>query len=179
MSSSRFLPLLLGLAVALAGCATDAPSNRPRAIAFQVDERGCLAGTGFDATDLTVACNDIQRGLGSVPDLLAARRPLTIVADPVVNDSRFPVATAAFDTAIRGQLANWSPPQWHFTGATDPAAGADYFLVGRLQHLRPLHPIEHVVLLYSFQLVDARTSEIVWESTAEVRNRAFHEPADH
>lgn len=179
MPRSLLQLLLLCLIAALAGCATDGTSPRPRAIVFQTDDLGCLAGTGFDASDLTVACSNIQRGLGSVPAIAMARRPLTIVAEPVVNDSRFTVAAPALAAAIRGQLAAWSPPQWRFPAAADPAGGADYFLVGRLQHLRPLQPVDHVILLYSVQLVDARTSEIMWEGTAELRNRAFHEATDH
>jgi hypothetical protein len=171
--------LLFSLAALLAGCATDGITSRPHVSVLPVDANGLLAGTGFDATDVSMACDCLQRGLGTVPEIAGARRAVQIEIEPVANNTRYAVNGAAFNSAVRQQLAAWSPPQWHFVAGDSPSATVDYVLAGRLQHLRPLRPADGVTLLYSFQLIDARTSELVWESTAELKNQSFHETAQH
>jgi hypothetical protein len=56
--------------------------------------------------------------------------------------------------------------------------GADYFLTGTLQGLstRTKEGTSDYVL-YSFQLVDVRTSAIVWEDSAEVKKQGLEDAA--
>lgn len=164
-----------GLAL-LSGCATDGGSGRRLVVTLPVDGAGLITGTGFEAAGVKVACSAMQRGLDSVPVLARARQAVKIVVEPVVNDTRYALNTAVFNRAVREQLAAWAPRQRRFLAAASESDGVGFYLAGRLQHLRPLAPTNGgVTLLYSFQLIDASNSEIVWEGTAELKNRAFHE----
>lgn len=166
---------MAGLAL-LAGCTTDGGAVRPQVVTLPVDANGLVAGTGFDAADVKVACRAMQRGLESVPAIGHARRAVQIVVEPIINDTRLAVETTVFERAVREQLAAWAPRPWHFESASPASSRVDYYLAGRLQHLKPLVPTDGVTLLYSFQLIDAGTSEIVWEGTAELKNRSFQDP---
>ncbi|MFZ9683191.1 MAG: hypothetical protein ACO3DQ_08315 [Cephaloticoccus sp.] len=170
------LPLGSLLAVLLlGGCVTTDPRAdllKPAA-ELQVNARGEIADTGFDASEVVVACGNIQQGIGLVPDIAQRGRRVRIVVEPVSNDTPFALAMAGFDAALRGQLEYRAGPAWKFASA---AAEPDYFLAGRLQHLRPVGPSPHVTLLYTFRLVDARNTEIVMQGTAELKNRALPPP---
>ena len=68
------------------------------------------------------------------------------------------------------------------TSATDPMVqefqGADYFLTGKLSGLttRTAAGTSDYVL-YSFQLIDARTTEIVWADQAEIKKQGLEDAA--
>jgi len=68
------------------------------------------------------------------------------------------------------------------TSSNDPNVtefkGADFFLTGKLQSLttRNSRGISDYVL-YSFQLVDARTSAIIWEDGAEIKKQGLEDAA--
>jgi hypothetical protein len=68
------------------------------------------------------------------------------------------------------------------TASADPNAvefrGADYFLTGKLGGLtgRTSQGTSDYVL-YSFQLIDARTSDIVWEDSYEVKKQGLEDAA--
>ena len=68
------------------------------------------------------------------------------------------------------------------TASSDPNVvefrGADYFLTGKLEGMstRTSQGTSDYVL-YSFRLTDARTSEIVWEDSAEVKIQGLEDAA--
>ncbi|MBI4658452.1 MAG: penicillin-binding protein activator LpoB [Verrucomicrobia bacterium] len=67
------------------------------------------------------------------------------------------------------------------SNAGQPAAqfsGADYLLTGKLGNLttRTSGGVSDYVL-YTFQLVDVRTSEIVWEGSAEIKKQGLEDAA--
>ncbi|MFM1851796.1 MAG: hypothetical protein RIS54_1480 [Verrucomicrobiota bacterium] len=166
--------LLAGLL--LGGCVTTDPRAallKPAA-ELRVNARGEIADTGFDASDLVVACSNIQQGVGLVPDIAYRGRLVRIAVEAVSNDTPFALPMDGFDAALRGQLDYRAGPAWKFERAK--AAEPDYFLAGRLQHLRPVGSSNHVTLLYTFRLVDARNTEIVMQGTAELKNRALPPP---
>lgn len=167
-----FAPVL-ALALLLGGCGTTGTNLFVPAAEMRVNPRGQIADTGFEASDLVIACADIQRALGQLHDVIYRGRQVSIVVEPVSNDTRFALAMDTFDDALLGQLVYRATPNWRFLRETNAAeAEADYFLVGRLQHLRPEQPTNHTTLFYSFQLVDSRNSEIVLEGSAELKNFA-------
>ena len=62
--------------------------------------------------------------------------------------------------------------------AVNEFKGADFFLTGKLQGLstRTSQGTSDYIL-YSFRLTDARTSEIVWEDSAEIKKQGLEEAA--
>lgn len=171
----RFLfgPAVL-LALGLSGCTTTDTNLRKPAAEMRVNERGEIADTGFAAIDLVVACGELQRALGQFPDTMHRGRRVSIVVEAVKNDTRFTLDMDTFNDALFGQLVYRAGDNWVFLPANSPAAEqADYFLAGRLQTLRPVQPEAHATLLFSFQLIDSRNSEIMLEGTAELKNHAL------
>ena len=69
-----------------------------------------------------------------------------------------------------------------FNSSSDPHRqefnGADFFLTGKLQGLttRTEAGVSDYVL-YSFQLIDARTTEILWEDAAEIKKQGLEDAA--
>ena len=68
------------------------------------------------------------------------------------------------------------------TSSSDPKAvefrGADFLLTGKLQGLTTRTKAgTSDYILYSFQLVDARTSDIVWEDSAEIKKQGLEDAA--
>jgi PBP1b-binding outer membrane lipoprotein LpoB len=66
------------------------------------------------------------------------------------------------------------------TSSSDPSVvefkGGDFFLTGKLQSLttKNSHGISDYIL-YSFELVDARTSAIVWQDFAEIKKQGLED----
>jgi PBP1b-binding outer membrane lipoprotein LpoB len=56
--------------------------------------------------------------------------------------------------------------------------GADFFLTGKLQGLTTRTSAgTSDYVLYSFQLIEARTSDIVWEDSAEIKKQGLEDAA--
>jgi curli biogenesis system outer membrane secretion channel CsgG len=126
-----------------------------------------------------------------------------VVLDPVENRTRFPINKDIFLTRIRAQLNSRAQGKVIFlardrmatlerernlkregalTSASDPNVqefqGADYFLTGTLEGLSTrTRAGTSDYILYSFQLIDARTSAIVWEDMAEVKKQGLEDAA--
>ncbi len=68
------------------------------------------------------------------------------------------------------------------TSSSDPNLvefkGADFFLTGKLSGLstRTAAGTSDYVL-YSFELIDARTSEIIWQDSAEIKKQGLEDAA--
>ncbi len=154
---------VLGLGLFLGGCAT---VSGPAVQRMPVDQHGRLAGTGFEAIDLMVACHEIDEIMNAM-----VRTPgvgeFDVVVDPVKNDTRFQLPEEAFNRAIYGQLLSSSPPKCHLM-QPDSSIEPQMYLMGRLQRILPELPRDHEVLLYSYRLVDATNNEVVWEGSCEV-----------
>jgi curli biogenesis system outer membrane secretion channel CsgG len=126
-----------------------------------------------------------------------------VVLDPVENKTRFPINKDIFLTRIRAQLNSRAQGKVIFlardrmatlerernlkregalTSASNPNVqefqGADYFLTGTLEGLSTrTRAGTSDYILYSFQLIDARTSAIVWEDMAEVKKQGLEDAA--
>ena len=123
--------------------------------------------------------------------------------DPVVNETRFTLNKDIFLTRIRTSLNRNARGKVIFlarermqtlereqqlkqsgavTSSSDPNVvefkGADFFLTGKLQGMttRTSKGVSDYVL-YSFQLIDARTSDILWEDSAEVKKQGLEDAA--
>jgi hypothetical protein len=191
-------------AVFLTGCATGVqnPSGVP-VTEIKADERGFVAGTGVESQDLVAVTDKMARGVLGIPEIAGAKSTPRIVLEPVVNETRFPISKDIFLTRIRTQLNEKAMGRVRFldremmktlererdlkrngqvTASADPAVvefrGADYFLTGKLQGLTTKTAQgTSDYILYSFRLTDARTSEIIWESSAEIKKQGLEDAA--
>jgi len=198
-----FLPLTT--AALFAGCASSGvknPSGVP-VTRMNADEQGFVAGTGVESQDLVAVTDKMARSVLAIPQIVGAAAPPVVVLDPVDNQTRFPINKDIFLTRIRSELNSKCRGRVTFlarekmaalekernlkregavTASADPHAqefkGADYFLTGSLQGLstRTSKGTSDYVL-YAFQLIDARTSAIVWEDNAEIKKQGLEDAA--
>lgn len=195
----------LGSAFLFSGCASEGvknPSGVP-VTEMKADERGFVAGTGVESQDLVAVTDKMARSILGIAEIANAQATPRIVLDPVVNETRFPINKDIFLTRIRTQLNEKAAGKVRFldremmrtlererelkrTGQVTASAnpnvvefrGADYFLTGKLQGLTTRTSAgTSDYVLYSFRLTDARTSEIVWESSAEIKKQGLEDAA--
>jgi penicillin-binding protein activator len=203
--NSKIVMALAASAMLLGGCASSGVKNPTGVPVTQMrgDERGFVAGTGVESQDLVSVADKMSRSILNIPEISRATTVPRIVVLPVVNETRFPIAKDIFVDKVRIELNKNSQGKVRFlardamsaleteraqkregalTATSDPKAqefkGADYFLKGKLQGMstRTAAGTSDYVL-YSFQLVDARTSEIVWEDAADVKKQGLEDAA--
>jgi PBP1b-binding outer membrane lipoprotein LpoB len=197
--------LALSLVAFASGCASHGVSN-PSGVPvteMKADERGFVAGTGVESQDLVVVTSKMARDILNVPEIQRAQGMPRIVLDPVMNETRFPINKDIFLTRIRTELNGKAAGKIRFlardrmqtlekerdlkqsgqvTASSDPNVvefkGADFFLTGKLQGLttRTSKGVSDYIL-YSFQLIDARTSDIIWEGSAEIKKQGLEDAA--
>lgn len=196
---------LTGLLAFGAGCASSGvknPSGTP-VTEMKADERGFVTGTGVESQDLVAVTDKMSRGILGLNRVAQAATPPNVVLEPVVNETRFPINKDIFLTRIRASLNSKAEGKVIFlareqmaalqkeremkrtgqvTATSDPTVqefkGADYFLTGKLQGMttKAKAGISDYVL-YTFQLIDARTSAIVWEDLAEIKKQGLEDAA--
>ncbi|MDA7522874.1 penicillin-binding protein activator LpoB [bacterium] len=198
LKASTFLVLL----VYMTGCASGVsnPSGVP-VTEMQSDERGFVTGTGIESQDLVSVTDKMARSLVNTPEINDFPGMPRIVLDPVINNTRFPIQQGIFLTRIRTLLNSRTRGKMRFlarermdalraeremkrtgelTSSSDPNVqefkGADFFLTGKLdgQTTRTSAGTSDYVL-YSFQLIDARTSEIIWEDFSELKKQGLED----
>ncbi len=191
-------PLIL-----LAGCASSGVQN-PRGVPvtqMKADERGFVAGTGVESQDLVAVTDKMARSILGVPEIANAQGIPRIVLEPVKNETRFPFNKDIFLTRIRTELNTKARGKVRFlarenmavlekeralkqsgqvTSNSDPNVvefkGADFFLTGKLQGITTkTSKGTSDYVLYSFQLIDPRTSDIVWEDSAEIKKQGLED----
>jgi len=199
-----FLPLTT--AALVAGCASPSGVKNPSGIPvtrMNADEQGFVAGTGIESQDLVAVTDKMSRSIMSIPQIANATTPPIIVLDPVENKTRFPINKDIFLTRIRSELNKKSMGKVTFlardrmaalekernlkregavTASSDPGKqeflGANYFLTGVLEGLSTRAKAgTSDYILYAFQLIDARTSAIVWEDNAEIKKQGLEDAA--
>lgn len=188
----------------LAGCASGVrnPSGVP-VTQMNADERGFVAGTGIESQDIVGVSDQMARRILSTPQIANANGQPRIVILPVDNQTRFPINKEIFTTRIRALLNSKSSGKVLFlardrmdalqkeqllkqqglvTANSDPNVvefkGADFFLTGTLQGqtTRTSAGVSDYVL-YTFQLIDARTSDIIFEDLAEMKRQGLEDAA--
>jgi PBP1b-binding outer membrane lipoprotein LpoB len=198
-----FIPITT--AVLLTGCASKGvknPSGVP-VTRMNADEQGFVAGTGVESQDLVAVTDKMARNILGVSQIAGAATPPIIVLDPVENKTRFPINKDIFLTRIRSELNKKSGGKVTFLARDRMAAlekernlkregaitsssnanvqefkGADYFLTGSLEGLSTRTKAgTSDYILYAFQLIDARTSAIVWEDNAEIKKQGLEDAA--
>lgn len=202
---NRLAPMTIASSLLLVGCASSGVRNPSGngVRELRPDERGSVVGTGVESQDLVAVTDKMARSLLAVPQVSGAASPPRIVLDPVVNETRFAINKDMFLDRIRIGLNRNAQGRMVFlardrmaalekerelkrsgalTASSDPKVqefkGGDFFLTGKLQSLttKTSKGVSDYVL-YSFQLIDARTSEIVWEDAAEVKKQGLDDAA--
>ncbi len=194
--------MVAGLAAGCASSGVKNPSGVP-VTEMRPDERGFVAGTGVESQDLVAVTDKMARSILATPQIAGAQGTPRIVLEPVVNDTRFPINKDIFLTRIRALLNSKSQGKVLFlardqmktlenerqlkqagqvTSSSDPNRvefrGADYFLTGKLQSMTTRTSAgTSDYVLYSFQLIDARTSDIIWEDFAEIKKQGLEDAA--
>ena len=205
MKTITKLLLPLTTAALVVGCASSGVKNPSGTgvTRMNADEQGFVAGTGVESQDLVAVTDKMGRSILSIPQIANAATPPVIVLDPVDNQTRFPINKDIFLTRIRSQLNSKTFGKATFLardrmaalekernlkreGAVTTSAdahaqefkGADYFLTGTLQGLSTrTSKGTSDYILYAFQLIDARTSAIVWEDNAEIKKQGLEDAA--
>lgn len=201
-----FVPMSsLAVAALLTGCVSYGVRN-PSGVPVKEmppDERGFVAGTGVESQDLVSVTDKMARSVLNTPEIIRAQGTPRIVLLPVNNETRFPINKDIFLTRIRAQLNSKSSGRVRFlareqmaalererdlkqsgavTSSSDPNVvefkGADFFLTGKLQGLTTRTSAgTSDYILYTFQLIDARTSDIIWEDSAEIKKQGLEDAA--
>lgn len=196
---------LASLTTLFTGCASTGvknPSGVP-VTELKADEAGTVRGTGVESQDLVAVTDKMARSILNVKQVAEAATPPLVVLIPVENQTRFPINKDIFLTRLRvqlnskaqGKVSFLARDQWEtlqkernlkrqgeVTSTTDPKLqelkGADYFLTGKLQgHTVKAAAGTSDYVLYSFQLIDTRTSVIVWEDAAEIKKQGLEDAA--
>jgi PBP1b-binding outer membrane lipoprotein LpoB len=191
------------LAVVLAGCASAGVKNPSGTGVTEMrpDERGFVGGTGVESTDIVAATDKMAREILSTPEIANAQTKIYVVTDPVINNTRFAINKDIFLTRIRSELNSKARGKITFlareyaatlekerqmkqtgqvTTSSDPNVqefrGADYLLSGKLegQSTRTSKGISDYIL-YTFQLVNVRNTEIVYEGSYEIKKQGLED----
>jgi penicillin-binding protein activator len=198
------VPILFAV-VLLGGCASSGVKNPSGTGVTEMrpDEKGFVGGTGVESQDLVAVTDKMARSILEIPQIRGAVQPPIVLLDPVVNETRFPINKEMFLTRIRVLLNSKSAGRVSFvardrmaaleqerarkqagqvTATSDPHVvefkGGDYFLTGTLQGLTTRTSSgTSDYILYTFQLIDARTSVIVWEDFAEIKKQGLEDAA--
>jgi hypothetical protein len=145
----------------------------------------------------------MARSILGIPQIANATTPPVVVLDPVENQTRFPINKDIFLTRIRVELNTQAKGKVVFlardrmaaleherqmkrdgavTSSSDPTVqefkGGDFFLTGTLQGLSTRTKAgTSDYILYAFQLIDSRTSAIVWEDSSEIKKQGLEDAA--
>jgi hypothetical protein len=197
--------MALAAAGLLSGCASSGVKNPSGVSVTQMrpDEQGFVAGTGIESQDLVAVTDKMAKSILGIPQIANAQGTPRVVLDPVENATRFPIDKDIFLTRIRAELNTKAHGKVIFlardrmaalererqlkqsgqvTSSSDPNVvefkGADFFLTGKLSGLTTrTKGGTSDYILYAFQLVDARTSDIVWEDSAEIKKQGLEDAA--
>jgi PBP1b-binding outer membrane lipoprotein LpoB len=188
----------------LAGCASGVknPSGIP-VTEMKADERGFVAGPGIESQDIVAVTDYMARKILSTPQIANAKTPPYILLRPIENNTRFTINKDLFLKRVRAQLNSQAygkvlfidramlPELEHenelkrsgqVTTSSDPNVvefrGADFFLTGELQG-QSTHTSAGTgdYIMYTFRLVDPRTSVIIWEDMREIKKQSLEDAA--
>ncbi len=191
--------------ILLAGCASPGVRNPSGAgvTVMKADEQGFVAGTGVESQDIVSVSDKMARSILETPQIQQAQGQPRVVLLPIENNTRFAINKDILLTRVRARLNSQTRGKVLFlarermaalereqqlkqsgqvTAGSDPNLvefqGADFFLTGRLDGATTKNSrgVSDYVL-YTFQLIDARTSVIIWEDLAEIKKQGLDDAA--
>lgn len=207
MKQCRSLLCIAALAAIVSGCASSGvknPSGSP-VTEMRPEERGFVAGTGIESQDIVTVAEKMARAIVGVPEIANSRNTPRVVLLPVKNESRFPINKDIFLEEIMSLLNERANGKVRFlardrmadlererelkqtgqvttTAATDLSKsqfkGADYMLTGKLmsQTTKTSAGTSDYVL-YTFELIDPNTSEIIWQGRHNIKKQGLEDAA--
>ncbi len=177
------------------GCASEQPpSPSPRYV--DPSAQGAIAGLGIESQDLLTATDKMTRKILETPQLQAHQGKIpTIGILPVENRTRFAIDKEIFTTRMKALLNEKAHGQLRFvardridsikkerelkkdvTDSQRKLSGVDYFLTGELSSLSTAtQQGKSDYLLFTFRLIDAETSEEIWESFHELKKEGIED----
>ena len=176
---------LIALFLATVGCS-------PLSKRVDPDADDSLGGTGIDSGDVRAIADKMGAKILSTPEIARATSAPTIVLEPVRNGTRFHIDTDILLVKLRGHLLENANGRVRFlardrldaiekeraakrdgvfTASAEKALkGADFFLTGDLRSISKARDSKRSdYIIYSFQLIDAEDSTIIWEGQHEVK----------
>ena len=171
--------------------------NGPSVTEMRAGERGFVTGLGIESQDLVTIAEKMARGILGAEQIAKAEGKPNIVLEPIVNKTRFPISKDIFLTRIRVALTSQAKNKMNFlsrdridalekerdlklagevTGGKKIKAnqfkGADFILTGTFEGIsgRGQSGASDYVL-YTFQLLDPNTSDILWEGFHEIKKQ--------
>ncbi len=183
------------LVLFLAGCASDTPP--PKYV--DVKDQGAIAGTGIESQDLVAATDKMVLKILETPQLQSSKgEPPTIGLLPVENRTRFAIDKEIFNTRIKALLNEKSNGKVRFvardrmdaikkekemkekgevtSGKRLKPYGVDYFLTGTLSGLSTsTKEGKSDYMLFTFRLINAETSEEIWEGMHELKKEGVED----
>lgn len=195
------LLLQLALVVSLPGCISPTEKashihSSSSATNVTSDESGGVRGLGIESQDFVSVCDKMSRGLSTLTN---GSGSLRIFTARILNETHFEINSDILLTRIRATLIRQSNGRFEFiardwlddlvkerqmkregkfTSETSPHVqefkGGDYLLTGRLQGhtTRMVNGLTSEYVIYSFQLINARTDVIEWEDFSEIKKVA-------
>lgn len=184
------------------GCASTKGVKNPSGVPvteMRADERGFVAGTGVESQDIAMVTDKMARSILEIPQIANAANPPTIILDPINNNTRFAINKDIFLKRLRVMLNSKTRGKVIFlarermaalenerglkqagqvTSSADPNVvefqGANFILTGELQgHTTTTGAGVSDYIMYTFQLIDTRTTQIVWEDFAEMKKQGL------
>jgi len=180
------LRLILPVVVALAvfGCS--------RSAYVSPDEPDVLGGTGIDSQDVRTVAQEMSRDLVGSDAIQEAEQKPIVALLPVENETRFRVDTDIITLQMRDRLIEFAGDRVTFvardrlgsvraereakragevtSSGEKMISGADYFLTGVLKTVsKSAEGKVSDYIYYSFELIDAESSNIVWAKGYDVK----------
>lgn len=183
------LSVLVLFAMVLSSC-TSVPVSHSNVIPPDNDD--ALGGTGIESTDILTASRKMAISILEVPEIMKAKGTPRIALLPVKNNTRFIINKDIFTQKIRIELNKNATGKVRFlardrmddilkereakrknlvtASKEGDLYGVDFYLTGELTGLsKAVSNNRSDYILMSFQLIDAETSDIVWEDSYEVK----------
>lgn len=188
-------------AILAAGCSKRPRSPEyggvaPRVVSPNDMSRG--AGTGIESQDLVQVTDKMARKILGTPAIATAPEAPIVGILPVENNTRFVIQKDLFTDRIRAMLNDQCLGKVRFVARDRMEAvqrerelkgqgavsgnvqgqvlGVDYFLTGKLGGLHQAGSTgQSDYVLYTFQLIDADTTEIMWEGFHDIKKEGLED----
>ncbi|MBU0503575.1 MAG: penicillin-binding protein activator LpoB [Candidatus Omnitrophica bacterium] len=181
--------MVVSLTLVLSSCAT-VPVSHTSTILPDNDDN--LGGTGIESTDILTVSRKMALSILEVPEIMRANGTPRIALLPVKNNTRFIINKDIFTQKIRIELNKNVSGKVRFlardrmddilkerqakrndlvtASKEGDLAGVDFYLTGELTGLsKAANSSRSDYILMSFQLIDAETSDIIWEDAYETK----------
>ena len=182
---------LIVVCLICSGCATT-PNQTSSSTVIMPDEDDGLGGTGIESTDIRTVSRKMAESILGINEIANAQGVPRIALLPVKNSTRFVINQDIFTKKIRIELNKNASDKVRFlareriedimkerqakreglyaSSGEGDLAGVDFYLTGELTGLSKASGGNRSdYILMSFQLINAETSDIVWEDSYEVK----------